>query len=203
MPEGPEVYILYLALKKFGINCKSYGKHLYISNINEDWSFGLNGKVKIDEKGNLNKIDKGFIIGEKIKTDIFPFYKLGIDLMSSSLNDFEQIINNWKTSTKSLGSLLLDQSQISGIGVAWASEILHKCNLRPDLCANKQNLSNLSITIEEIRNYSKELYENYLSSQTDIVKFINSWFKNLYIERKMNIYKKGIQIKVSGRIFWV
>ena len=58
MPEGPEVYILCLALKKYGINCKSYGKHLYISNIKEDWSFGLNGKVKIDEKGNLNKLDK-------------------------------------------------------------------------------------------------------------------------------------------------
>ena len=31
--------------------------HLYISNIKEDWSFGLNGKVKIDVKGNLNKLN--------------------------------------------------------------------------------------------------------------------------------------------------
>jgi hypothetical protein len=29
MPEGPEVYGLYIALGKLGLNVKSYGKHLY------------------------------------------------------------------------------------------------------------------------------------------------------------------------------
>jgi hypothetical protein len=34
-------------------------------------------------------------------------------------------------------------------------------------------------------------------------KLICNWFENLYKIRKMNVYKKGSKIKISGRNWWI
>ena len=61
MPEGPEIWILSKAINKYYLKDKttSIGKHLIIKDINEDWSFGLTGKVEIDEKDeSISFLDK-------------------------------------------------------------------------------------------------------------------------------------------------
>jgi len=63
MPEGPEVLILSKAINRYymetvNVKTNSYGKHLIINDIMEDWSFGLTGKVKIDHNNNLKKNKK-------------------------------------------------------------------------------------------------------------------------------------------------
>ena len=67
MPEGPEVWILSKMINNYydDDNTTSIGKHLIINDIQEDWSFGLNGKVKINENNELVKIETGWIYGEK------------------------------------------------------------------------------------------------------------------------------------------
>lgn len=213
MPEGPEVWILSEAInlhKNYNDTC-AYGKHLIIKDIMEgddiyfDWSFGLTGKVHMDDSGNLNKLNIGMVYGEKemsrSKEELLE--GLGISWIHSDLEAITQVINKWTTSKRVLGSLLLDQSLISGIGVAWGSEILVRAGLKPNLKACEQDLSKLIFVMIEIRDEIKQLYSSALSKTNDYKGFINSWFKNLYEIRVMKAYKKGTQIKVSGRTWWI
>lgn len=115
----------------------------------------------------------------------------------------EIIILKWSNSRKSLGGLLLDQSQIAGIGVAWGSEILHMVELRPDIPAKSQDLTKLSNSIITIRDTVKNIYKDYVIKHEDIDKFINEWFDNLYNIRPIKVYKKGKPIETGGRTWWV
>ena len=54
----------------------------------------------------------------------------------------------------------------------------------------------------EIRKEIKSIYKKELTNH-NIREFINGWYNNLYEIRKMNVYKKGKQIQVSGRNWWV
>ena len=98
--------------------------------------------------------------------------------------------------------MLLDQAKISGIGVAWGSEILFKAGLRPDMRACDQTLNKLANSMIEIRENIKKLYSEQLD-ESECKEFINNWFENLYEIRDMNIYKKGSKIEVLGRSWWV
>ena len=109
-------------------------------------------------------------------------------------------VSKWFKSKKKLAGLMLDQSKISGIGVAWGSEILFKAGLRPDMRSCDQNLSNLVDSILYIRNKIKNIYENELKDKEFL---INNWFENLYQVREMKIYKKGSKLEVLGRSWWV
>lgn len=209
MPEGPEVWILSEALKiHFGDNnIASKGKHLilHINNVYEDWSFGLSGKVNIDNCNNLSKIDSGWLNGEK-KIIVMEELNNSIDFMVSDKNVLQDEINKWKTSKKQLAGLLLDQKYIAGIGVAWGSEILAIAGLLPNISANKQDLSHLAEIIVNLREQIKTTYMYALEQSKingNIVNFINNWFDNLYEIRNMNVYKKGNSIKVLGRTWWL
>jgi formamidopyrimidine-DNA glycosylase len=212
MPEGPEVWFLSelinLYFRSF-IEKKtlSYGKHLFILDENENWSFGLTGRVNLTDKNKLNKVNSGWLYGNNIKYDNLDdqLNKLGSCFMEET-NDIKikEEISKWKKSKKKLAALILDQSKISGIGVAWGSEILFHCGLRPDLRTCDQNLDNLFDSILYIRNkikniYGKLLKENEISYRENI----NNWFDNLYHIREMTIYKKGTKIDVLGRNWWI
>ena len=189
MPEGPEIYALSKAIQKCGIQCESYGKHLYI--YNRDWSFGLGGRVAYKD-GKIIKGESGWIIGKNLRAcsieQVVTGNNLGRDWMNCS--DFSDLIEIWKKSRKALGALLLDQSQIAGIGVAWGSEILHSAgNLKPDIPAREQDLGSLNRVIIDIRNHVREIYD---LGDKNPIEFINHWFDNLYSIRKMNVYKVGI-----------
>jgi formamidopyrimidine-DNA glycosylase len=221
MPEGAEVWILSKAINLFiSLNknknieiyfANYYGKHLllyYNDNTIADWTFGLTGKVYIDENYKLNKIYNSQLAGGFNFLENSEYYKnqSSICWMSNNMNNetLQKIINKWKTSRKKLGDLLLDQTYISGIGVAWGSEILYNANLRPDLKACEQNLDNLCNEILNIKYEIKNIYNEYLkNNENDIVNFINNWYNNLYNIRQMNVYKKGKQINMTGRKWWV
>ena len=218
MPEGPEIWILSEAINKF-YHCektKAYGKHLFVfpslesntttvdSNGGENWSFGLTGKVQITDDNILLKRNTGWIYGDQItcqnyKTDI---QKLGINWLTSSEEDLRKEVDSWIKSKKKLAGLLLDQTKISGIGVAWGSEILFKAGLRPDIRACDQVLTELADSMIEIREKIKKKYCEQVD-ENNCHEFINNWFENLYEIREMTVYKKGSKLEVLGRSWWV
>jgi formamidopyrimidine-DNA glycosylase len=211
MPEGPEVWILSQAINAYYKEVKtvSYGKHLFILDKTENWSFGLTGKVKITHPNELVKINSGWIYGSEDKYINIETEKskLGVNFMSSSKEDLEKVVEGWIKSKKKLTGLIMDQTNISGIGVAWGSEILFLAGLRPELKACEQNISLLVDSILYIREKIKNIYENELkekNNEKELLKtFINNWFENVYMIRDMNIYKKGSKIQVLGRSWWV
>ena len=217
MPEGPEVWILSKAINTFYLNDNtlSYGKHLIVKDIKENWSFGLNGTVGISDFNELVKIDGGWINGDNIKYEKYEdsIKELGLDWMTASKAELETEVDKWIKSKKKLAGLILDQSKISGIGVAWGSEILFKADLRPDVRACDQVLNKLVDSIIEIRKKVQETYELELSRTLEVCKIygdnnklrllIDGWFENLYEIREMDIYKKGSKLQVLGRSWWV
>ena len=218
MPEGPEIWILSEAINKF-YHCektKAYGKHLFIfpslenieSNTNlkcgENWSFGLTGKVCLLDNNGLIKLHTGWICGDQLSFDNYDeeIQKLGINWLTSSEADLRKEVDSWIKSKKKLAALVLDQTKISGIGVAWGSEILFKADLRPDMRCCDQVLNKLADSMLEIRENIKKFYSKQIDEAT-CKQFINEWFDNLYEVREMEIYKKGSQLKVLGRNWWV
>ena len=211
MSEGPEVYILSKAINNYYGYDKttSFGKELIIYNDNtssidgEIWSFGLSGKVKINDSNQLIKITTDMISGSikdlKLKKDKAG----GVDWMSTSKEDITSIVSSWTKSKKKLAGLLMDQTIIAGIGIAWGSEILFLANLRPDLKACDQDLTQLAQSIFDIDTMIKSTYDTVLTSNPDKKIFINEWYQNLYKIREMNIYKKGKKIDVLGRTWWI
>ena len=128
----------------------------------------------------------------------------GIDFMTATLEELNEFVNKLVKLKAKLGPTLINQNKISGIGVAWGSEILHRAGLRPDEPANSQDLSNLAIVMIEVREEIKMIYENELEQQQmDVKKFIEDWFENLYRIRNMKIYKIGRKINISGRNWWI
>lgn len=204
MPEGPEVWVLSKAVNIHFNEPKSlsYGKHLFIFDKKENWSFGLTGKIQLNEKNELIKINTGWIYGEEVKYENLEdeVNKLGIDFMNANEDLVREEVDKWIKSKKKLAGLMLDQTKISGIGVAWGSEILFRAGLRPDVRACDQNLSTLADSILYIRNDIKNIYEKELKEPESI---INNWFENLYEVREMHVYKKGSKIEVLGRSWWV
>lgn len=226
MPESPEVWFLGLLLDKMHVSNQTYGKHLFLfekgrecreedeksrEEEGEDWSFGLSGTVRWDrEENRLIKVDNGWICGSIKWFDVVNkcMSSLGIDFMTASQEDVEIMMHlyKWTTSKRTLGTLLLDQSMIAGIGVAWGSEILHHGGLRPDVKACEQDLSTLAASCICIRDQAKATYLAYLEqakSENNQIDMINGWFHNLYAIRDMQVYQKGCKVHVSGRNWWV
>jgi len=231
MPEGPEVWFLSKTINAFysNNNTISHGKHLIIKDVKENWSFGLNGKIGVSSSNELIKIDAGWINGEQKKYDNYEtcVKELGLDWMTASKEELEKEICKWIKSKKKLAALILDQSKISGIGVAWGSEILFSAELRPDMKACDQVLIEGSGTltkgsgflnklVDSMINIRKKIQDTYSlelnrtlevckisNNDTKLRELINCWFENLYEIREMNIYKKGSKLQVLGRSWWV
>jgi formamidopyrimidine-DNA glycosylase len=208
MPEGPEVWILSKAVNEFYKKDRtiSYGKHLFILDKSENWSFGLTGNVALDDynENELIKIETGWINGDQVKYENLnnELDKLGIDFMTADENLIRHEVDKWIKSKKKLAALILDQTKISGIGIAWGSEILFRADLRPDMRTCDQVLNKLADSILYIRQQIKNIYEKELKEK-GAEELIGKWFNNLYDVREMNIYKKGSKLTVLGRSWWV
>lgn len=215
MPEGPEIWILNQAICNYYNDSEasvSLGKKLIISDkYNENnkttiWSFGLNGKMSINENNLLYKpTEQSWIYGinEVYIHGISDFISVRADWMTSDENVLNTFIKKLSTKRIKLGPALIDQKNIAGIGVAWGSEILCRAGLRPDIPANQQDLSNLARVMIEIRDEIKNLYEEYLNNSADVKGFIQDWFENLYKIRNMRVYDVGEKIKINGRTWWI
>lgn len=210
MPEGPEIFILSLALQKLGFCCDAYGKHLYFPLNKEDWSFGLSGTIYVSD--NLIQHKFNTYIPGKIQENITSLdelkqkNKLGINWLTSTESELQTIITNkWANKKAKLGSLLLQQSFICGIGVAYGSDILYHAKLNPNISANQQNLNSLATSMIYVRNSILNQYQDYLThcnnNNNKLQDFCNQWFHNLYQIRTMIIYKneKASIIKVGDR----
>jgi formamidopyrimidine-DNA glycosylase len=176
-----------------------------------NWSFGLTGKIQITDDNTIIKLNSGWIYGDQIEFHDYDeeTRKLGTNWLTSSAADLHKIVDGWIKSKKKLAGLILDQTKISGIGVAWGSEILFKAGLRPDMRACDQVLTkgsgalkNLVDSMIEIRDKVKKQYSEYLD-ELNCKEFINDWFENLYEIRDMEIYQKGSKLEVLGRSWWV
>ena len=203
MPEGPEIWILSEAINKYyhSEKTRAYGKHLFLLEDKLNWSFGLTGKVYINDDNQLIKIHSGWLYGDQQSFEDHS-KGLGIDWLSGSETNIKREISTWVKSKKKLAGLLLDQSKICGIGVAWGSEILFKAGLRPELKACDQNLDTLAEVVLSVRENIQTQYSKLLS-ESNSKSFINEWFDNLYKIREMSVYKKGTKIDVLGRSWWV
>lgn len=198
MPEGPEVWILCKAIDNENIT--SYGKQLWMPN-GEVWSFGLKGKVRFNEEGILSKApgNESWITGGT--NEIKRISKA--DWMSASEEQLNEVVNQWRTSKKTIASLLLDQTEISGIGVAWGSEICHMANVDPTKKAKDSHFDSFVHTLIQLRGEVQQLYLQELNSCSDRPSFIHEWFENLYAIRKMKVYQCGTKEKISGRTWYL
>jgi len=214
MPEAPEIEALSIVLNKLGFQTKRHGKHLFIDELLEDWHFGLRGRVKIAHTINSGGITtynitkySNAMSGLVRKVDSFDEmvlnHLLGIDWLTATPAELESVINVWKTRGRVLGSILLDQSEICGIGVAWGSEICHRANVHPGVKANAVNLDGILPAMLEIRREIMATYNKFLRDQQDLCKFVEEWFLNLYKIREMKAYKKGKSVDVASRTWWV
>jgi len=196
MPEGPEVYILAKVFKSIGFESDSIGKHLILRDAHTgelfDFSFGLGGKIKVEDNLSVSKINhrtlpSGYKLKVQKKKEVED--KLGVDWMKATKEEIEYIVKGWVKRKKQVGALILDQSEIAGIGVVWASEILHRAKIQPELKANLIEFldlkDNLVDAIYEIGKRIKKVYLN--SVEKDEKKFINSWFHNLYQIREKEL----------------
>jgi formamidopyrimidine-DNA glycosylase len=214
MPEGLEVFILSKAMKSLGFECSSYGKHLLIKELHNgekyDISFGLIGKIKLDKNLKIQKIENNEIPSgdmKKINSYEEAKEKLGIDWVKATKEEISEIVYKWKNRKKQIGALLIEQNELCGIGVAWASEILHNAKINPTEKAHTLEFLNLiEPLINSIIYIRDKMIKNYLQNiGVDNIKFVNEWFENLYKirEKDMKVYKKGDEIKVGGRIFYI
>ena len=222
MPEGPEIWILNKAIcQYYGEQIStSYGKHLIIKNgyNNEEgeiiWSFGLNGKILINDENKLYKpTEENWIFGKNIVNDGQTNLDV-VDWMEATEDELIKFVEQLKKTKGKLGPALINQNKIAGIGIAWGSEILHRSNLTPDASAKYSDLSKLveaqfrlgsdeRPVMIEIREEIKNTYENELNNYSSSKKFIEGWFENLYKIRYMNVYGIGEKIQISGRKWWV
>jgi hypothetical protein len=185
MPEGLEVYLLGRLLQRAGLAPRTHGKHLFLEG--EDWTFGLSGRVAFDGT-TLTKVNAGRVFGSvQPETPL----DLGVDFATGTQEQLQAVVSNkFMGARKQLGSLLLDQSLIAGIGVAWGSEILAACGgLRPDVSAK-----------------ALAMYGEDHVRDMDMVtcqEAVNGWFRNLYDARHMAVYGKGTPCMTGGRTWWL
>jgi formamidopyrimidine-DNA glycosylase len=201
MPEAPEIEALSIVLNKIGIKCIRYGKHLFMMDKCEDWHFGLVGKVKLTDTLEISKHSSamtGYINLANNLQDIIAKHKLGVDWLNG---DIKPVVEKWKGRNKTIASLMLDQSEICGIGVAWGSEICKNCGINPKSKAKDIDLEHLIKSMLFIRKKITIEYNKYILTQ-NLIDFVNNWFTNLYSIRTLEVYKKGIQIDIAGRTWW-
>ena len=207
MPEGPEVFALAAALKALGTPAVSYGKHLFLPHLQEDWSFGLSGRVALHD-GVLTKVKAGLVNGRvdaaRSISDVVNTHTLGVDWLTAPAAALQRVVRGWGRSRKSLAALLLDQAEIAGVGVAWGSEVLAAAGLDPRSSAVSQapHLERLAEALVRTRTAALEVYRNYVA-RSDAEAVVNGWFRNLYGIRRMAVYKIGEPVVVAGRKWWV
>jgi len=207
MPEGPEIRALAYALTRAGIpGITSFGKHLLVGD--EDWSFGLNGRVRLTavDRAQLQKIEpRGGLAGTVVHTT--PTSTSAVDWATATLPQLRTVVDTkWRGSRKQLGALLLEQKHdVAGIGIAWGSEILHAAGrLRPDVPANRQCLDGLADAMMTIRDTVwMTQYVPAIESALNVLEFVNAWCENLYAIRQMAVYCHGHVVLAQGRKWWM
>jgi hypothetical protein len=210
MPEGVEVHVLARALVRAGIPCLAHGKHIYARG--HDYSFGLVGRLRLERDATgalaIHKVVSPRVPSGAVEPEGPPRAAGAgnVDWATASAEELAAATATWGSRARCLGALLLDQSLVAGIGVAWGSEILHAAGaLNPVLPANAQDLRRLVPSMCAVRDAAVERYAAALEAATDPVEFVNDWFHNLYAVRGdlLAVYKSGTVVMAAGRAWWV
>ena len=192
MPEGLEVYVLAKVLKNLGIVSSSHGKHLLFKDPHTgnmfDMSFGLDGKIRISKDLKISKVCvEGKPCGSVTSITTFQEVKdtLGIDWVSSSREQILQVVKSWGLRKKQISALLVDQTQIAGIGRYWVNKILQKAMIDGTTKAHTLDFLNLvDPLVDAIIKVRNKALETYMSNiPKDEQSFVNKWFENLYAVR--------------------
>ena len=208
MPEGPELWALGQMLTRAGVPSTVVGKHLWAAG--QDYHFGLTGRARL-AAGVLTHIPaayKSYLSGKVDATfgsveDLVTAHNLGVDWMTGTEVQLATRIAAAMASRATLGSWMLKQECIAGVGVAWASEMCAAAGLRPDLPCNTQNLRGLASVYLAFQGRLMGEYGAILDAVTTPEEFVNAWCDNLYASRRMAVYQGGTTVLVSGRVFWV
>jgi hypothetical protein len=217
MPEGPEVKALEMALARCGVPSRARAKALLVGG--KRFTFGLFGRVRLVRDEGAGELRVIKVATPRVPCgDVVDAVDAGprddgegkddaIDWVSASREQLRAATAQWATRSKCLAALLLEQTPIAGIGLAWGCEILHAAGgLQPGVAANKQDLRRLVDAMCTVRDAAMACYTAAVASAADPVELVNGWFKNLYASRAdlMRVYGKGsTQVRVGGRAWWV
>ena len=166
----------------------------------------------------LRKVCSGMVYGSASASN----GKLGVDWATASPQQIRDVVENrrWAASRATIASLLLNQSHIAGIGVAWGSEVLHHARIYPFEKydhLNQAERERLINSLISVRDDACAVYDECLDAIVDeansvsvqsteitaLVEFVNGWYNNLYHARRMHIYKCGHPITVGSRTWWI
>lgn len=207
MPEGPDVWYLAKLINRIHPTVHSYGKHIYVANATAtftDYSFGLTGKLAaemVESKLVISKNSCGYLPGD-ITTVPTIGHGLGVSFMDMKLEDFKKIVEErFVKSRAMLGTIMLNQKIIAGIGIAWGSEILHLAGVLPNIKACNQDLSKLADAMYQIKTSCMEQFGRIADNVPagELIEVINMFNYRIL---PMKVYKIGNQCPVGGRIWW-
>ncbi len=208
MPEGPEVWWLARAIEQAThgqTRVASVGKRLRWTDVGLVQSFGLRGRVHLAPDGTLCAAQpSSWATGTVVRwsdDDDLP----GLDWMTADPDALREVVRRrWCGAKAQLGSLLLDQHTIAGIGVAWGAEILHEAGgLRPERKAIDQHTRLLPNAVVAVRDRARQLYAAHVDGAT--ADDVNAWFDNCYEWRRpsMRVYERGNTVRAHNRRWFV
>lgn len=208
MPEGPEVWFLSRLLQTVpgntAVSC--HGKCLFVGKVTMHFGLesGVECKVCPDTGVVVTTFNKRGITGHATEGE---HMRLGIDWMTSTPAKLHEIVMKNALRAVKLGSWMLDQTAIAGVGVAWASEIAHEAGLDVNKPMRVQNVSKLAEAYVKVREGVKTVYEQELRKAIGKeIEIANAWFRNLYDARLLHgllkVYKCGTPVSVGSRVFW-
>jgi formamidopyrimidine-DNA glycosylase len=226
MPEGPELWYLGRVLAGVlgpGRSVAVHGKHLVLDATHHH--FGLTGGLRAEVSGAgpgagpgaltpaitlRHHYGEGRVAGfEKPITasEAAVICAQGLDWMTAPPVAIAKAIRASARRKKVLGTWMLDQSIIAGVGVTWASEIAAVAGVDVAAHMNVQNLSKLADAYVVVRDRVAAVYTAALPPPGDVdaaCAAINAWYGNLYAVRApvMTVHGVGVPVTVGGRNFW-
>ena len=206
MCEGPEVFALAGALQALGIPAFSYGTHLFLEHLLEDWSFTPRAcGITVQEDGGLSTATPKHIMRYPVSdfAELIERNKLGVDWMYAAPEDMAWAVSKWSRSKKPLGALLASQYDITGIGSAWGSEICHQACVMPQDPSNAQNLEYLVAALQSVRDTARSTYTSLFQTSESAVAFVGECPENLKCGREMQVFKIGEPVDVNGHTWWL
>jgi len=212
MCEGPEVFALAQALEALGFDAHSYGTHIFLKDLPEDWGFTPRAcGMSFEDDGCLSTASLQGVFRCSVRSvlELAEVNKLGTDWMRATSEDVLKAVSKWSKSRKPLGALLASQYDIAGIGSAWGSEACHQAFVLPNEPANEQDLGLLADALDLVRGTAVDAYQEALAAASCTGKsataFVEEWPLSLQAARSkvMQVYGCGNPVAVNAYKWWV
>ncbi|MDF3076607.1 MAG: Fpg/Nei family glycosylase [Sphingobacteriaceae bacterium] len=160
--DGKELFLEFEKGDVLAFHMMLHGK-LYYSEKAEQEKNTI-AELRFDDGSSLSLTDFQGIANIKLNPDKKP----GMDALSKNL-DFDFLKNRLEKTRTNIKAVLMDQKIISGIGNAYADEILWDAGIAPNSAANKipdEKIKDLATSIKKVL---EEAEENILKAKPDII----------------------------------